>query len=344
MTLRKLMVLVVLPGLLWVAGCSKDKKKPTAQSSSSAAPTTTTLNVPVYPLTGLPLPAGAPMRPALSVKIDNVDGALPQSGLNFADIIWEELVEGGQTRLFATFHSQDVDPVGPIRSARPVDADLLAGLGGGVFAYSGAAPGEIAPVEEHSGATLLSNDNGVPAFYRDSSIHDAPHNVYSSTGALYGAGADAGAPNTPPPPQFKYGPGSGRPIVTVNFTMGERLHGAWHWNKASSVWERDQNDAQDVLADGARVTTNNVLIMTVRIEGTGVFDTIGEEDPLPVVLGENPCWLLRDGQVIEGRWKRPAIDKPAVFTDTKGNDLFFERGRTWVELLPDSQQPAFDFP
>ena len=331
----------MLPGLLWITACSKDKKKPTAQSSSSAPPTTA-VPVPTYPLTGLPIPGGPPMRPALSVKIDNVEGAFPQSGLNHADIVWEELVEGGQTRLFATFQSQDVDPVGPIRSARPVDADLLAGLGGGVFAYSGAAPGEIAPVQEHSGATLLSNDDGVPAFYRDSSTHFAPHNVYASTNALWAAGAEAGAASTLPPPQFKYGNSTGRPVITVKYVMGDRMHGEWHWNASTSVYERDQLETQDVLEDGSRVTTNNVLIMSVRIDGTGVFDIVGEEDPLPVVIGENPCWLLRDGQMIEGRWSRPTVDKPAVFKDMHGNDLLFHPGRTWVELLPDSQQPVFE--
>jgi len=325
---------------LWTVACSKDKKKPAAQASSSAPPASTTVPpIPRYPLTGLAIPGGPPMRPALSVKIDNVEGAFPQSGLNHADIVWEELVEGGQTRLFVTFQSQDVDPVGPIRSARPVDADLLAGLGGGVFAYSGAAPGEIAPVQEHSGATLLSNDDGVPAFYRDSSNHVAPHNVFSSTNALWAAGAEAGAPNTLPPPQFGYGSSTGRPVITVKYTMGERMHGEWHWNAAGSIYERDQNDTQDVLADGSRVTTNNVLLLSVQVVGTGVFDVTGAEDPLPVVIGSGHCWLLRNGQLIEGTWTRPAVDKPMTFTDMTGQQLKFERGRTWVELLPDTQTP-----
>lgn len=344
MSVKKLVVLSLLPGLLFLSACSKDKKKPSAQSSSSAPPTTTTTvpPVPTYPLTGLPIPGGPPQRAALSVKIDNVEGAWPQSGLNHADIVWEELVEGGQSRLFATYQSQDVDPVGPIRSARPVDADLLAGLGGGVFAYSGAAPGEIAPVEDHSGATLLSNDDGVPAFYRDSSTHVAPHNVYSSTNALWAAGADAGASSALPPPQFKYGNATGRPMITVKYTMGDRMHGEWHWNALGSVYERDQLEQPDVLADGTRVTTNNVLLMSVRIEGTGVFDVLGEEDPLPVVIGEGAAWLMRDGQLIEGKWSRPAVDKPTTFTAANGAQMLFHPGRTWVELLPDSNPPTFE--
>jgi hypothetical protein len=334
------LVVAALVPVLIAASCSGDKKKPAAASSSSAAPPTTAVPAPSFPLTGLPLPTGVAPRPALSVKIDNVDSALPQSGLNNADIVYEELVEGGQSRLFVTFHSQDSDPVGPIRSARPVDADLLAQLGGGVFAYSGAAPGEIAPVEDHSGATLLSNDNGVPAFYREPS-KSAPHNVFASTAALYTAGTDAGAPATSPPPQFKYGAATGAPVNNVHMVLGQRATAGWHWNATAGVYERDQNEAPDVLNDGARVSAADVLIMTVKIVGTGVFDVLGEEDPLPVVIGDNPCWLLRDGQMIEGHWSRPAVNKPTIFTDLKGKELRFHPGRTWVELLPDSSQPAF---
>src|SRR5436305_10233595 len=194
---------LVLVGSVASCGAKKSHATATASTSSAAATTTvpaptTTAPPPVFPLTGLLTGGGPATRPALSVKIDNISAALPQSGLNNADLVYEELVEGGQTRLFAVFQSQDADPVGPIRSARPVDADLLDQLGGGIFAYSGAAAGEIAPSEDHSGATLLSNDNGVSAFYRDRS-RSAPHNVYSSTGELYQAGADVGNQSAAPP-------------------------------------------------------------------------------------------------------------------------------------------------
>jgi hypothetical protein len=325
-----------------LAACGGGDKKSTAQQSSPPPPPPpTTAPPPVFPLTGLPQSGPTAARPALSVKIDNVQSALPQSGLNQADIVYEELVEGGQTRLFTVFQSQDADPVGPIRSARPVDADLLDQLGGGLFAYSGAAPGEIAPVEDHSGATLLSNDAGVSAFYRDTS-KAAPHNVYSSTAALYQAGADAGDHSAPPPQQFKYGDATGgRPVTNADMIMGLRATAAWHWNAATGAYERDQNGAPDTLDDGSPVTATDVLIQSVAIQGTGVFDSIGEEDPLVVVIGQGPCWLLRDGQLIEGTWSRPATTAPTTFTANGGGDLVLHPGRTWVELLPNTLQPNF---
>ncbi|MEY2405492.1 MAG: hypothetical protein QOG39_408 [Acidimicrobiaceae bacterium] len=342
------LLLAVLVTIAQLSGCSDAKRPQSASASSpaggsSAAGATTIVGPPVLPLTGLPV-GDAPLgRPALSVKIDNVVGALPQSGLNNADIVYEELVEGGQTRLFATFHSQDAGLVGPIRSARPVDADLLNQLGGGIFAYSGAADAEIAPVEEHSGATLLSYDAGVSAFRRDSRLHTAPHNVYSSTPELYEAGAAAGDRSATPPQQFQYGAdvGNGRPVQDVSMTMGLRSANAWHWNAASAQYERAQNGEADVLDDGAPISATNVVIMSVQIQGTGIFDTIGEEDPLVVVIGEGPCWLLRDGQLVEGRWSRPATTSPTTFHDAQGHDLLLHPGRTWVELLPAPEQPTF---
>jgi len=144
-----------------------------------AGPTTTTA-APVYPLTGSPVTdAAAARRPALSVKIDNVAGSFPQVGVDHADMVAKAkaLVEGGLTRLLATCQSHEAPEVGPIRSARPVDAALLRELGGGIFAHSGAAAGDIAPVQASSSATLLSFDAGVTAFHRDYSRPSHPQGI-----------------------------------------------------------------------------------------------------------------------------------------------------------------------
>ncbi|HEY2814401.1 MAG TPA: DUF3048 domain-containing protein [Acidimicrobiales bacterium] len=334
---------VVLVGSLASCGAKKSNTSTGASPTTGTPPTapTTTAPPPVFPLTGLPTGAGPATRPALSIKIDNISDALPQSGLNQADIVYEALVEGGLTRLFAVFQSQDADPVGPIRSARPVDADLLDQLGGGIFAYSGAAPGEIAPSQDHSGATLISNDDGVSAFYRAHG-KSAPHNVYASTANLYQAGADAGDHSAAPPQLFHYGPATpGTPVTQADVPLGERSSATWHWNTLSGTWDRDQNGKPDLLEDGSQIDANNVLVMSVPIEGSGVFDVTGVEDPLVVVIGQGPCWLLRDGQLVPGTWSRPATTAPTTFTDSTGAQFVFAPGRTFVELEQDSLQPSF---
>jgi hypothetical protein len=166
--------------------------------------------------------------------------------------------------------------------------------------------------------------------------------VYSSTAALYAAGTEAGDKSAPPPPLFKFGDSNrGNPANSVDFVMGERLSAGWRWNAATGQYERIQNNAPDVVDDGSSITATNVLVMAVRIEGTGVFDTIGEEDPLVVVIGDGPCWLMRDGKLIEGHWSRPATEAPTTYRDTTGGDLEFHPGRTWVELLPNTSAPTF---
>ena len=322
------------------SGATAYEQRPTpASTTAPTVPTSSTVAPgPVFPLTGLPASGPTAARPALSVKIDNVDPARPQSGVNDADIVFEELVEGGNSRLFAVYQSHDSALVGPVRSARPVDADLLRALGGGIFGYSGAAAGEIAPVKDHSGAILLSEELNSPGFARDHR-RDAPYNLYTSTPALYAA---AGGHPGPPPPFFRYDPhATGTPVREADLPFAKRISSVWRWNASNQLFERTQNASPDVLQDGATVTATDVVIMSVEIRGTGIFDTVHEEDPLVVVIGSGPCWVLRDGRLIEGQWQRPTLDSPTRLVTSAGTPISLQPGRAWVELLPSSSQPQF---
>src|SRR5271165_5176465 len=95
---------------------SKPKPKPST--------TTTTAGPPIAPLTGLPDPSGQSLtRPALSIKIENTPQARPQTGLDMADVVYEEVTEAGITRFMAVFNSAVPPVVGPVRSARIMDPD-----------------------------------------------------------------------------------------------------------------------------------------------------------------------------------------------------------------------------
>ena len=152
------------------------------------------------PLTGVPLDFGQvpPDRPALVVKIDNNPRARPQSGLNTADIVFEEIVEVG-TRFAAVFHSGDANPVGPIRSGRTQDIDLLSGLHRPLFAWSGGNAGVTRAIAESDFIDL--NPNNVRGVYRRQGSNGAPHNFYSDTDLLFAqATPEAGRPT----PLFAY--------------------------------------------------------------------------------------------------------------------------------------------
>ena len=314
---------------------------PSTSQSASASASASARPVGAYPLTGRPVtnPVNA-ARPALSVKIDNIAGALPQSGLNQADIVSDILVEGGLTRLLATFQSQDAALIGPIRSARPVDADLLRELNGGIFAYSGAAPGEIAPSIDHSNALLVSNDHNPQWFWRSSS-RAAPHNVFSSTARLYQAG-NTMRPTLPTPPQlFRYSRSTDAttPASTVNLRFSPNSSAAWSWS--GTAYMRTQNGAPDVLADGARVSSTNIVILSVTWHPTNIIDDAGNADPYVIVIGSGPAWVMRDGKLITGKWIRPSYRVPMRLVDATGHVIALHPGRTWLELQPQPYQPTF---
>ncbi len=333
--------------LLAVGGCggatpSAAHRTAPAVLAPATAPPTTRPPAPVarYPLTGLAVtdPAAA-ARPALSVKIDNVAGSFPQAGLDRADIVTVALVEGGLTRLFATFQSQGAPLVGPIRSARPVDADLLRELGGGVFAYSGAAAGEIAPVKAYSTATRVAFDDDPAPFHRRPGYRP-PHDVFSDTAVLWRVGRAAGARWAPPPALFAYAAAAprGTPTHAVAMAYSSFSSDGWTWD--GHRWLRTQNGSADAVTGGQRVSADNVVIMSVGTKGTGITDAAGNEDPWPVVIGSGDAWVLRDGVLVKGMWHRASVTSRTILTGPDGR-IALTPGRTWVELLPQPHRPDF---
>jgi hypothetical protein len=325
-----------------LAACSSSipARRQTAVRTPTSAPTTaapTTTAAPVYPLTGLPVTnVAAARRPALSVKIDNAPGSFPQVGVDDADMVAEALVEGGLTRLFATYQSHGAPQIGPIRSARPVDAALLRELGGGIFAYSGAATGEIAPAKASSTATLLSYDAGVSAFHRNGS-RPTPHNVFASTSALWGAGLAAGAGNVPPPELFTYSPqpagGVAHPVTRTYMDLSRISSATWQWAPGRGVYLRTQDGKPDMSSDGTRMSAANVVILSVPVGPSGIFDAAGNQDPYVHLVGSGTVWVLRGGQEVQGTWTRPTIAQPVALTGTAGT-IPLAPGTTWLELLP----------
>jgi hypothetical protein len=93
--------------------------------------------------------------------------------------------------------------------------------------------------------------------------------------------------------------------------------------------------------DHSRVRATNVVVMSVKVVGTGIFETNGAEDPLPVTIGSGECWVLRDGSRVSGTWKRARLSAPLRFVDSHGHTIPLSPGSTWVELMPSKDSPAF---
>ncbi len=334
-----------LLAVLAMAGCSGSSTpsspggSATTSPSASVSTSTSPGARPTCSLTGMAQQKHqSATRAAVAVKIDNVAQALPQAGDNQADIVVEELVEGGLTRLMAIFQCTAAPLVGPIRSARITDADLLALLHGSILGFSGANPKDLPPIEAHGDTVLISQDNDPQYFDRNLS-RPAPHNVFSSTKRLRHAGLQKRSKLTAPKPLFSYGSidssARGAKHISLNWPAANAV---WTWSHNS--WLRTQDGSADMLTNGKQVSATNVVIMSVDIASTGLHDVLGNASPLDVTVGSNPVWVMRNGKIIKGTWKRPTVTSALTLLDASGHVINLAPGRTWIELLPKGSRPT----
>jgi hypothetical protein len=303
------------------------------------------------PLTGIGgATVGRDGQPALVVKIDNAAAARPQMGLNEADVVFEEMVEGGITRFAAIFHSRQSDPVGPVRSARSTDVAVLSPLNYPLFSYSGAndvfkeyvrqAPLVDVGVENH------------PSKYHRDGGRKSPNNLFSSTQGLF----SLARPDAPGPPAlFAYRPAGERPTgegkVAVARAASEWKKGgtarttvSYDWDAGSGSWARIQNNVLHTDAAGRKIAPTNVIFQFVTYHNTGLVDSSGTEVPEADVVGEGDAWILTGGYLIPARWSKRSKMEITKYVDSSGRDVLLHPGSTWVELIPPGQANYLERP
>jgi len=361
---RTRLVAVVLASAAVIAACGggDDEAAPTttaapattttARITSTAEATTTTVAatttsstavpLPTAPFTGLPqADPGLLNRPALVVKIDNHANANPQTGLNQADVVYEEKVEG-ITRFAAVFQSQDttlspdnpdLSVVGPIRSARTTDIDIMAGLSKPMLAWSGGNAGVVRAVTDAQengeltdvGYSDFSEEGG---YFRDRSRR-APHNLYANMRAIYAflAPTDQG----PPAPLFEYrtpsDPVVGEDAFGVKLTIAS-TRVQWQFDVDNQTLLRFQNDAVHEDSNGQIINPANVVVMFVDYKASSA----SASSPEAITVGEGEAWVFTNGKIIRGTWQRDDRSQPAQLLDESGAPIKLLPGRTWVEL------------
>lgn len=316
--------------------------EPTATEEETEEPEPTEVPEVVAPLTGAPVEDLALLQtPAVGVKIDNAPRARPQQGIEDADVVFEELVEGGLTRFLAVFHSQDVGTVGPVRSGRDVDAELFPPFEG-ILAISGAAPPTY-PVLTGAGLAWFEETQAGGAIHRAPG-RPAPHNVVAEVPALRTA-----AVRTAPPQQWPFAseaPAGGTPTAdaVLQFTVGGRddVEASWVWREDRHIWERGQEGTRHRALSGEQIGSENVVIARVEVGSGGGVDVSGVATVSIDLEGEGPAVVLRDGQRYDARWRNPGRDAPFEWLGVDGAPLPLAPGRTWVELLPVGGSVAFD--
>lgn len=328
-------ILVLAAVMLMAAACGGGGD---GEATTTSKRTTTTAEPgPVAPLTGLPAEdAGRLGRPALIVKVDNAPKGRPQAGVNAADVVIEELVEGGITRLAVVFHSADASLVGPVRSARSTDIAIAESLNNALFAYSGANAAFLELVRQ---APLVDVGVGVlKDKYHRAPGRPALYNLFTSTPELYAAAPEGGGQ---PPAMFVYrssgealGAADAEDVAGVAMEYRDKVLTAveWRWHAESATWHRVQNGTAHVDADGVQVAPRNVVVQFVNYRDTGYVDQSGTAVPEAELIGEGEAWILTDGKLVRGRWSKPDAGSVTAYLDSAGQPVKLTPGQTWVEL------------
>ncbi len=335
----RLLVAAVAAALL-LGACSSDDE-PTSDPSASKGEGEKI--VAISPLTGKPMPDGRPDNPVFVVKIENTGNGAPQYGLNKADLVVEELVEGGLTRLAALYYSTLPKKVGHVRSLRATDISIAKPVAGQIVA-SGGAPSTNRRVGR-AGVTVFSETGNGDAFSGDpakSRPYDRLINLrvlakkakkakipgpYLTWAAVEGSSEPPATPepdstdSANPPPEPKK---SKR--ATVRFSNSTSTG----WKFAGGHWKRTNGHA----ASGQDFAADTLVVMFCRVGVAGYRDPAGNPVPETIVKGSGRAVVLRDGTATETTWKKPARNSPISFETKDGQPLPIEPGHVWIELAP----------
>ncbi|MDO9397571.1 MAG: DUF3048 domain-containing protein [Herbiconiux sp.] len=287
-----------------------------------------------WPLTGLMVERGESVKkhPVLVLKMDNTASSAPQQGLGAADLVVEELVEGGVTRLAAFYYSTIPGDVGPVRSMRASDIGIVSPVHASVVT-SGAASVTIDRIKD-AGITYYAE--GSAGFFRESS-RPSPYNLFTNLDEV--AKAAAGKP--------------GRPVDYLPFGSADDLPDG---QKATSIrasfsgshtttWTYQEGRYTNVdtfAADDDQFPADTVLVLRVKVGDAGYRDPAGNPVPETQLEGTGEAMLFHGGRLVRGTWSKDTLKAPIKLT-TKSGPLEVPAGHTWIELIPaDGGDVTFD--
>jgi hypothetical protein len=314
-----------------VAGCAS-RTSTTPARPAVAAPSTTAAPTPpkgplLNPFTGKPVKA---RRSVLAVKIDNIVYARPQTGLHSADIIYVIPVEGGLTRFMAVYSSHFPPLVGPVRSARQSDLDLLSQFGRPAFAWSGATPHLVPFIERAPVVDLYALTAG--GYFRSAS-RVAPYNLYANTRQLL---AEAKGASKARDIGFRFGapPAGAAPAASYSVKYPAASY-TFRWSAKDKRWLTWIDDAPAMATEGGQLGGSTVIVQYTQI-ATSRFEEYGGRPPYAKSIGSGKAVVLRDERAYTVRWSRPNQTSGTTYTLPNGQRMLFAPGQTWVILAPDS--------
>ncbi len=338
-TAGRLALSATLAGSVLLAGCSGDDEPSDGASTDPAKVAQGEQLEPLatWPLTGELVGRGTAerTRPVLVVKMDNTSSSAPQIGLSKADLVVEELVEGGVTRLAAMYYQQDLPTkVGPVRSMRASDIGIVTPVGADVVT-SGAAS---ITIQRISDAGIRFFNEGAPGFFRDDT-RAAPYNLFDD---LRRTAQEAETQQAVRPPDYlPWGSPEDLPRgrradgLSAVFSAGHTT--TWAYEGDANDGEGGYVDQGSNAAEGDRFTPDTVLVLRVEEGDAGYLDPAGNPVPETRLTGSGSATLFHGGRVVGATWAKKALDAPLVLSTGPGRkkvDLVVPTGHVWIELLP----------
>jgi hypothetical protein len=330
---RRPFALAVPLVLVLTAACGGGGKKDAGPAAAAPVdPTSTTVAVSgTFPLTGMPATdARKAARRAVAVKIDNNSAARPQSGIDHADIVYEEFTEG-ITRFVVVFQSGDAPQVGPVRSVRPADPNIVKPLGA-PLAFSGGSPAVLSVVNNAGLTQITENDT---ATLKRRAGRSAPHNLYTTTDLLF---AKAGT-GTPPPafasflkPDDAAPPAGGTPATSLRLAPAPGVTAAYTWSAGARLWSRSTDGKPHVLEGGAQISPRNIIVQFTPYLNFPADSKV----KYPEVVGSGDALVFVNGTQVKAKWNKSSAASVTTYTDLSGKPIVLSPGQTWVHL----QQPG----
>lgn len=320
------------------AACADKPKSalPDVSAQDTVATTSTTRGTTASPLTGEQVPVAVASRPVVIVKVDNSPPARPQAGLNEADVIFEERVEGSVVRFLAVYQSNDVDVIGPVRSIRSTDAAIVAPLGG-VFGFSGG----ITPFKNKVAATgvKLVEEGEKSSGVSQRAGRKRPYATYANTELLR-----AQANPVPPPALFPRlreaesfaAANDPTTVITgMRVVFGSLTTADWTWDPSGDAWLRSTNNTIHYLEGRERLTTKCVIVQTTRYAPTPYTDRSNAPVDEAITVGTGKAVVACDGQAVEATWSKPSLKAVTSYKHAStGAPIRIPTGRVWVAYMP----------
>ena len=270
----------------------------------------------------------------LVVKIDDTNAAHPQIGVESADVVYVEQVEGGLTRLAAIYTSKLPPLIGPIRSARISDIELLAQFGRVGFAYSG-AQSKMRPVIAAANLENLSAERNPPSIYGKDPDRPGPVDMILKPDLLLER-ANANPKiriETATASVFPFGDApKGETNTAVAKVKWPSAKYELRWDSTNEKWLIYFNEKPNMAANGEHLYADTAIIQIVSITPSIYGDKFGEITPFSKTTGSGKAVMLRDGFSYQISWQRNLETDVTTWMSEDGGVANFKPGRTWIFL------------